>query len=65
MYVIGVYSIRMDRTEQRYVMKFLLWMGENTRQFTPNLTEFSRDISSRLMFANIVVESSKLAIFDG
>jgi hypothetical protein len=36
---------------------------KNTRQFTPNLAEFSRDMPFRLMFANIGVESSKLATF--
>jgi hypothetical protein len=40
-------------------MKFLLMDGKNTRQITPNLAEFSRDIPSRLMFANIGVESSR------
>jgi hypothetical protein len=40
-----------------------LYGREKIRQFTSNLAEFSRDMQDRLMFANIGVESSKLATF--
>jgi hypothetical protein len=59
----GIYSVRMDQTEQRYVMKFLFMYGRKYKAIHTEHVEFSRDMPSRLMFANIGVESSKLATF--
>jgi hypothetical protein len=58
-----VSGIRMDRTKQRYVMKFPFMEGRKYKAIHTEVAEFSRDMPSRLMFVNIGVESSKLATF--
>jgi hypothetical protein len=53
----------MDGTEQRYVTKFLFMDGRKYQAIHAELSRVLKDIPSRLMFANIGVESSNLATF--
>jgi hypothetical protein len=53
----------MDRTEQRYVMKFLFMEGRKYKAIHTELSRVLKGHPVSLMFANIGVESSKLATF--
>jgi hypothetical protein len=53
----------MDRTEQRYVMKFLFMDGRKYKAIHTELSRVLKGHAVSVEFANIRVERSKLATF--
>jgi hypothetical protein len=53
----------MDRTEQQYVMKFLSMDRRKYRAIHTELSRVPKGHTVSVVFANIGVENSKLAVF--